>query len=101
MGEGRLGEHTCSEKVGEWMHLKSLRLSTSTRCLITPSTTSTPFRCRSFTGSRVAMPLGLASASRRSSWVAVDMACPGGSSLTGKIKVSDATLILHGREQKH
>ncbi len=68
-------------KVGEWMQWKSFRQSCNTRCLITPSTTSTPFRWRSFTGSRVVMPFGLASAKRRSSWVAVEIAWPGGSSL--------------------
>ncbi|TNN59729.1 hypothetical protein EYF80_030100 [Liparis tanakae] len=52
------------------MQLKSRRLSCSTRRLMVSSTTSTLFSWRSFTGSRVAMPLGLASANRRSSWVA-------------------------------
>ncbi len=74
-------KQTCSVKVGEWMQWKSFRQSCNTRCLITPSTTSTPFRCRSFTGSRVVMPFGLASANRRISWVAVEIAWPGGSSL--------------------
>ena len=73
--------HTCSEKVGEWMQLKSLRLSCSMRSLMVPSTTSTLFSWRSFTASRVTTPPGLASANRRSSWVAVEMAWPGGSSL--------------------
>lgn len=66
--------HTCSEKVGEWMQLKSLRLSCSTRSLMVPSTTSTLFSWKSFTGSRVITPPGLASTNRRSSWVAVEMA---------------------------
>jgi len=76
-----LPTHTCSANVGEWMQVKSRRPSCSTRRLMVSSTTSTLFNWRSFTGSRVAMPLGLASANRSSSWVAVEMAWPGGSSL--------------------
>lgn len=84
---GDLHTHTCSAKVGEWMQVKLLRLSCSKRSLMLPSTTSTLFSCRSFTGSRVARPPGLASASRSSSCVAVEMAWPGGSCLrkNGKI----------------
>lgn len=78
--------HTCSANMGEWMQLKSLRLSCSTRSLMLASTTSTLFSWRSLTGSRVAMPLGLASANRSSSCVAVEMAWPGGSSLKDKGK---------------
>ena len=66
------------------MQLKSLRLSCSTRSLMEPSTTLTLFNWRSFTGSRVAMPPGLASANRRSSCAAVEMAWPGGSCLNDK-----------------
>lgn len=72
--------------MGEWMQLKSLRLSCSTRSLMLASTTSTLFSWRSLTGSRVAMPPGLASANRSSSCVAVEMAWPGGSSLKDKGK---------------
>ena len=73
--------------VGVWMQLKSLRLACSTRSLRVSSTTCTLFswRCRS-RGSRVAKPPGLASANRRSSWVAVEMAWPGGSSLWDKME---------------
>lgn len=63
------------------MQVKSLRASCSTRSLMEAWTTSMLFSWRSFTGSRLVRPPGLASASRRSSWVAKETAWPGGSSL--------------------
>lgn len=75
---------TCSGNMGEWMQLNSLRLSCRTRSLIDAVTTSMFFSWRSFTGSRLARPLGLASANRKSSCVAVEMAWPGGSSLKAR-----------------
>lgn len=83
--KGRPQTQTCSVKVGEFMQLNSLRPSCSTRSRMESSTTSTLFSWRSFTGSRLGRPPGLASANRRSSWVAVEMAWPGGSSLNDEV----------------
>lgn len=81
---------TCSGNVGEWMQLNCLRLSCRTRTLIEACTTSMLFSWRSFTASRLARPPGLASANRRSSCVAIEMAWPGGSNL--KVKIVKETL---------
>ena len=70
-----------------------------------PSTTSTLFSWRSFTGSRVAIPPGFVSANRKSSCVAVEMAWPGGSYLKdrkwGRAKNGEESFFSDTKTEEH